>query len=404
MHWRFLKGAKAVAKRGHGEGTIYKRKDGRWEAKASIGYDPATGKLKRITKYFETRKEAQDWLAQVQHEKRTGRFVEPDKITVGEWVQRYLQTYVKPKVKPVSYAGYMDVFRNHINPEVGDIPLQSLRTNVIQELYNRKAENGRLDGKSGLSPRLIHLVHQVLNGALKQAVREHLIQHNPAEYTTRPPIKRKEMTVLSPEEVNRYLEAAKEDRLYAAFLLELTTGLRRGELLGLKWDCVDFTKGEITVKQSLSRVRYVDEGFSRLEENGTKTEAGKRTIPLLPEVMQELKRLKKKQAEEKLFFGQAYQDKSLVFATPIGTPVEPRNFHRKHTAILKKAGLKRVRLHDLRHTFATILLQEGENPENLRDLLGHTRTSTTLDLYCHSTMEGKKKAVERLKGVLLPLS
>jgi len=338
-----------MAKRGHGEGTIYKRKDGKWEAKASIGYDPATGKLKRITKYFETRKEAQEWLAQVQHEKRTGQFVEPDKVTVGEWVMRYLQTYAKRKVRPNTFADYMDVFKSHINPVIGTIPLQALRTNTIQELYNQKAESGRLDGKGGLSPRTIHLIHLVLNGALKQAVREHLIQHNPAEYTVRPPMKRKEMDILNPKEVNRYLEVTKGDRLYAAFLLELTTGLRRGELLALTWDCVDFAKGTITVKQSLSRVRYVEEGFTRLEATDTKTEASKRTIPLLPEAVRELKALKRKQAEEKLFFGQAYKDKNLVFATPTGTPIEPRNFHRKHTAILEKAGLKHVRLHDLRH-------------------------------------------------------
>jgi integrase len=393
-----------VKKRGHGEGTIYKRKDGKWEAKASIGCDPATGKLKRVTRYFDTRKEAQDWLAQVQHEKKTGVFVEPDKTTVGAWVMRYLQTYAKPKVKPNTFADYMDVLKNHIIPAIGTIPLQALRTSAIQELYNRKAESGRLDGKGGLSPRTIHLIHLVLNGALKQAVRERLIQHNPAEYTVRPPMKHKEMAVLSPEEVNRYLETAREDRLYAAFLLELTTGLRRGELLALTWDCVDFAKGAITVKQSLSRVRYAEEGFTRLEITDTKTEASKRTIPLLPEVVRELKALKRKQAEEKLLFGPAYQDKNLVFATPTGTPIEPRNFYRKHAAMLKKAGLRHVRLHDLRHTFATILLQEGENPENLRDLLGHTKTSTTLDLYCHSTMEGKKKAVERLKTVLSSLS
>ncbi|MEW6274211.1 MAG: site-specific integrase [Bacillota bacterium] len=128
------------------------------------------------------------------------------------------------------------------------------------------------------------------------------------------------MAILSPEEANRYLETAKDDRLYAAFLVELTTGLRRGELLALTWDCIDFARGTLAVKQSLSRVRYVEEGFTRLEATDTKTEASKRTIPLLPEVMQELKRLKKKQAEEKLFFGPVYQDKNLVFANPDGRP------------------------------------------------------------------------------------
>ena len=378
-------------RRGHGEGTICKRKDGRWEAKACIGYD-AEGKLKRVTKYFRTRQEAAAWLAEVQTARRTGQFVEPDRITVGEWVLRYLRTYVKPKVRPTSYANYMDVVRLHIAPAIGGIPLQQLRRHTIQEFYNRTAEK--------FSPWRIARIHIVLSGALRQAVRDNLIPVNPAEYTTRPPIKRKEMKVLSPEEVNRYLEAAREHRLYAAFLLELTTGLRRGELLALKWEDVDFTKRTLTVKRALSRVCYADEGFTRLEFTETKTEASRRTIPLLPEVVQELKRHKARQNEERLFFGAAYRDGNLIFAQEDGRPVDPRTFHRWHTSILKKAGLPHVRVHDLRHTFATLLLQAGENPENLRDLLGHTKTSTTLDLYCHSTMEGKKKAVERLKGIL----
>lgn len=389
-----------MAKRGHGEGTIVKhKKTGKWMAQASIGYDHE-GKIKRITKYFETRKEAQDWLAQVQHEKNTGQFVEPDKAVFGDWLNRWLTVYVKPKIRPASYANYKDVARNHIIPALGNIPLQKLTTDMIQEFYNRKSENGRLDGKGGLSPRIIHLIHQVINGALKQAVRQKLITHNPAEYTTRPSLKYREMQPLAVEEVNRYLEAAREDRLYAAFLLELTTGLRRGELLAITWDNLDLAKQTLSIKQSLSRVRYVDEGISKLEAQDTKTESGKRTIPLLPEVAQELKRHKARQNEEKLFFGQAYQDKNLVFATPIGTPIEPRNFHRKHTAILQKAGLRHVRLHDLRHTFATIVLNQGENPENLRALLGHAKTSTTLDLYCHSDDEGKRKAVNRLRGII----
>lgn len=381
-------------RRGNGEGTISKRPNGKWEAKASIGYD-SEGKLKRITKYFKTRQEAQEWLAKVQHEQNAGLFVKPSKITVGEWAARYLETYVKPKVRPTSYSNYHDAMRLHINPAIGHIPLQSLKTHMIQDFYNREAET--------LSAWMIHRIHQVLNGALKQAVRERLIPTNPAEYTVRPSIKRKEMAVLSPEEVDRYLETARNDRLYPAFLLELTTGLRRGELLALTWDCINFAEGTLAVKKSLTRVRYIEEGKTRLEMTDPKTESSKRLIPLLPEVIQELKRLKKKQAEERLFFGQAYQN-NLVFATPEGKPIDPRTFDRRHKAILKKAELKHVRLHDLRHTFATILLQEGENPENLRDLLGHTKTSTTLDLYCHSTMEGKKKAVHRLRNVLSQLS
>jgi integrase len=208
------------------------------------------------------------------------------------------------------------------------------------------------------------------------------------------------MAALNADQVNRYLEAAKEHRLYAAFLLELTTGLRRGELLALSWDCTDLVRGTLAVKRSLSRVYLVDEGRSELQFNEPKTESGKRTIPLLPETVQELKSHRKRQAEEKLFFGPAYQDNNLVFCTPLGTPVDPRNFHRWHTEILKKAGLPHVRVHDLRHSFASLLADAGEDPETLRALLGHSRTSTTMDLYCHANEAGKRRAINRLAGII----
>ena len=381
-----------AGKRGHGEGTITKRPDGRWMAQITIGRDPATGKLKRLTKYFKTRQEAQVWLTEVQHQKNTGNFVEPDRVTFGDWLKRWLKIYVQPKVRPTSYANYHDVVTLHILPAIGEIPVQVLRTSTIQELYNQKAET--------LSPWMIHRMHILINRCLKQAVRERLIHSNPAESTVRPSIKRKEITVLAPEEMTRYLEAAREHRLYTAFLLECTSGLRRGELLALSWDCVDFTSGTVEVKRSLSRVRLVDEGRTELHFGEPKTESGKRTIPLAPDVLKELKEHRKRQAQEKLFFGQAYQDNGLVFATEDGRPVDPRSFHRWHTAILKKANLPHVRIHDLRHSFASILADAGEDPETLRALLGHSRTSTTMDLYCHASEKGKRRAVNRLAQII----
>ena len=467
-----------MAKRGQGEGSIRKRKRGKtefWEVRITAGQDDE-GKQRQISKYFKSWNGARDWRTNALHELRTGTFTAPTKITFGEWLNRWLTVYIKPRVKPGSYANYELVARIHIIPVLGTIPLQSLRTNTIQEFYNKKSESGKLftvyvwglpsvaevslssastrtesvmkwlqevlakgprdkreietmakekeislsmlrtakdklgvklhrktyenKNAGGLSSRIIHLMHQIINGALKQAVRENLISINPAEHTTRPGLKYKEMKTLNSSEVNRYLGAAKGDRLYPAFLLELTTGTRRGELLAARWDCLDLANGTLTIKSTLARVRLVDKGSSELQFSEPKTESGKRVIPLMPEVIQELKKHKARQNEEKLFFGQDYQDNNLVFCTENGKPIEPRNFFRLHTKILKRAGLPHVRFHDLRHTFATIILQEGENPENLRDLLGHSKTSTTLDLYCHSTMEGKKRAISRLSGII----
>jgi integrase len=247
---------------------------------------------------------------------------------------------------------------------------------------------------------MINRIHSVISRSLKQAVREQILQNNPAEYTVRPPIKSKEVTILSPEEINRYLDIAKKHRLYSAFLLEYTSGLRRGELLALTWDCVDFSAGTIEIKKSLSRVRVVGEEHTALQLGEPKTESGNQIILLLPDTARVLKEHRKHQAEEKLFFASSYHDLGFVFAMEDGRPVDPRNFNRWHTEILKEAELHHIRVHDLRHSFASILADAGEDPETLRALLGHSRTSTTMDLYCHASDKGKRRAISRLAYIL----
>lgn len=388
-----------AGKRGHGEGTIYKRKDGRWEGKLTIGYD-TEGKPKRKTFYGKTRREVQEKMDKVKADLQAGTFVESNKITFEQWLNRWLEVYVKPKVKPATFSNYVHLARTHIIPSLGKIELQKLTTDIIQEFYNQKSKSGRLDGSGGLSPRIIHMMHQVISGTLKQAVKQRMIVFNPADATTRPRLKYKEMNPLTADEVKQYLDAARNERLHTAFLLELTTGMRRGELLALKWEDIDFDKGTLTVKTTLARVRVVDEGKSKLMFSEPKTEKGRRTIPVLPETLKELKAHKARQAQEKLLVGQAYQDNGLVFCTPEGKPIEPRGFHRKHTEILKKAGLRHVRVHDLRHTFATILLEANEDPKTIQELLGHAKVSTTLDLYCHSSINMKQQSISKLGGLL----
>jgi len=234
-------------------------------------------------------------------------------------------------------------------------------------------------------------------------------------------VKYKDIAPLSPEEIKKYLDAARGDRLFAAFLLIFYTGLRRGELLALRWsditvktkkgavvsmaDEIDWKKiniksGILTVRQSLSRVENYD-GKTELVFSEPKTESGKREIPLLPFVLQELKSHKATQAQEKLLVGKAYQDDNLVFATAMGKPIEPRNLLCKHKAILKKAKLRdELRIHDIRHTFGTLLAQAGENPKNLQALMGHADIRTTLGTYCHSGLEDKKRAVNGLADVI----
>jgi len=331
-------------RRGNNEGSIYKRKDGTWAGQVSVGYDPTTGKLKRKSFYGRTRKEVAEKIAKALQEVRSGAFIEPAQTTFGEWLDRWLTGYKKGQLKPGTYESYEMLVNAHIKPALGKIPMAKLQAHMLQSFYNEKLEKGRADGKGGLSTRVVRYLHAVIRQALQQAVKEGLLARNVADATSPPTVKNKQMRPLAEEELLAFFEAAKDDRLFAAYVLAATTGLRRGELLGLCWDCVDLEKGIITVKRQLMPLR------SRLVlEETTKSKSGRRSITLTDDAIRELKAHKKRQAQEKLLLGEAYQDNGLVFCKEDGTPLDPREFTKRFQRHLEKAGLPRVRLHDLRH-------------------------------------------------------
>jgi integrase len=378
-----------------GRGTIYKRPDGRWAAQIIVGYNPETGKAKRKTVYGNTKQEVANKLSEITHQLNTGTYLEPTKTTLGEWLDKWLCEYKKGKLKAGTYENYETIINVHIKPVLGNIPLAKLQPHMLQAFYNEKLENGRADGKGGLSTRMVHYFHTIINQVLKQAVKEGLLPRNPAEVTSPPAIKNKQMRPLTEEELLKFFDAAKDDRLYAAYVVAATTGLRRGELLGLCWDCVDFEKGIITVKRQLLILKN---GLT-LEET-TKTKSGKRTVVLPEDTIRELKAHRKRQVQEKLLLGEIYQDHNLVFCKSDGTPLDPREFTKHFQRLLKKAGLPEIRLHDLRHTYATLLLKKGVPAKIVQELLGHSSITITLDLYSHVTLEMQKLAAESLNGLL----
>lgn len=387
-------------KRGRGEGTIHQRSDGRWEAKLTAGWDPVKDKVKRVTYYGKTQGEVRKKLDRAKGQIIEGTFVQPSSNTFANWLARWLQVYVKPNVKQITYANYEHTIRMHINPAIGSVPLQGLRVDTLQEFYNQKSEKGRLDGTGGLSSAMIHLIHKVIKNSLKKAVHARLIVYNPADAVILPKMRRKEMAILDRQQVRKYLEAARGERLYAAYLLEMYTGLRRGELLALRWDDMDFEAKTLTVRRTMSRVKMVEENITKLLFSDPKTEKGKRIIPLKPSMLMELNIHKVRQQEEKELVGDAYKDNGLVFATATGTPVEPGNLIKQHTRLLKNAKLPHVRFHDLRHTFATLMLEEKEDPKVLQELLGHADISTTYNIYVKVTTETKAKALGKLEDIL----
>ncbi|MEW8958893.1 MAG: site-specific integrase [Moorella sp. (in: firmicutes)] len=356
--------------------------------------DWQNGKPKRVTYYGKTKKEVFDKLAKAKAELQQGTFVEPTRVTFGEWLQVWLEEYKKPAVRPSTWVSYEQTIRNHIQPSLGHILLQQLKPHQLQRLYNQKLAEG-------LSNRTVRLIHVVAHAALKQAVKNGLIARNVAEATSPPGVKKREIRVLTLEEQHRFLEAAKGERLYTAFLLALASGVRLGELLGLRWQDVNWERGGISVNQALQRVRGKPGEKSRLDFLPPKTSAGRRFIPLPEEAIKALKRWKVFQTEERLKAGPLYEDNGLVFTTEIGKPIDPRNLLRTFYCIVKRAGMEHFNFHALRHTFATRLLELGEHPKVVQELLGDSQITVVLDTYSHVLPTIKEQAAAKLNNILL---
>jgi integrase len=392
--------AKRKRRRGPGEGSITQRKDGRWQASIQIGYDPETGRPKRKYFYAKTRKEVQQRLAEIAPKVQAGTYREPSRLTCAEWFSTWLNDYMKMSLRPTTWESYRYQVDGHIIPALGHLRLPQLQTAHIQRLYNEKLASGRLDGKpGGLSPKSVRYIHTVIHSALEQARKEGLIAINPAAAARLPKQERPEIKYLGVAEAAIFLATAKESKHFAAFFLALNTGMRRGEILGLRWQDLDLEAGQLAVNQGL--VRVSGKGLVLQEP---KTALSKRVINLAPAVVQVLKNRKKQQAEYRLMAGGAYDEKGLdlVFCNELGEPICPRAFTRVFERLIKKAGLD-VTFHGLRHTFATMALEQGVDVKTIQETLGHHSAAFTMDVYSSVTAKMKKEAADRVGDLLASL-
>jgi integrase len=385
-------------RRGNHEGSIVRRRDGLWMAQMTAGRDPQTGRIKRATFYAKTRREVAEKLASASQENRQGTFVAAHRVTLGEWVDTWLWEYKRPSVRPLTFDSYEMLVRKHLKPALGNIPLRDLQPEHVQRFYNEKA-------REGCSARTIRYLHTLLYGTLAQAEKNQLIARNIASLVKPPRKERKEMQTLTLQQVtDGLLPALTEDRLFAAVFLLFGTGLRRGELLALRWRDVNLETGVLHVRQTLARVRNhgarEGEKKTRLAFQEPKTAYSRRTVPIPEGCLVALRQHKARQAEERLLLGSAYEDPELVFCWPDGRPINPRHLNTHFDKILKRAGLPPVRLHDLRHTFATLMLELGESPKTVQAMLGHSSVAITLDIYSHVSLELEKKAASRLNAAL----
>jgi integrase len=321
--------------------------------------------------YGKTRAEVAEKLTKAMADRDGGLAFDAGNLRVSEYLARWLADSVRGSVKPITFESYERLVRLHIVPAVGRVKLKNLTPAHLQGFYR-----DRLD--AGLSPRTVQYLHVLLHRSLKQALRWNLVPRNVAEAVDPPRIHRKEMHPLSPVQARTFLEAAREDRLEALYVVALHCGLRQGELFGLRWSDVDLEEGTLRVNRSLSRTK--DGPVFTIP----KTAKSRRTLRLTNGAVEVLKRHSERQAQEIVKMDTLYEDQGLMFASEVGTPLNRHNVNsRSFKRLLVRAGLPNIRFHDLRHTCATLLLGKGVHPKFVQELLGHATVAITLDTYSH---------------------
>ena len=357
-----------MGRRGNGEGTITRRRDGRWEARYTA--HTVEGPKRKVL-YGKTRQEVAKKLTKAMADRDGGLVFDHENLRVEEYLDRWLKGSVLENVKPITYDSYERILRVHVVPTLGRVKLNNLNPLHLQSLYRE-----RLD--SGLSPRTVQYVHVVMHRALKQAVRWGLVPRNVSEAVDPPRIYRKEMRPLSPVQARTFLEAAREDRLEALYVVALHCGLRQGELFGLRWSDVDLEERTLRVNRTLTQTK--DGPVFTVP----KTAKSRRTVRLTNGAVEALKRHSQRQADEIVRMDFLYGDQGLVFASEVGTPLNRSNVtQRSFRLLLHRAGMPKIRFHDLRHTCATVLLGKGVHPKFVQELLGHATIAITLDTYSH---------------------
>ena len=376
-------------KRANGEGSIRRRKDGRWEGRYTAAHDPETGKAVYKNVLGKTQAEVKEKLAKAIEKSKRVDIVRAGKYTLGQWMEIWFENYARLKVRPSSHATYRGYLDNHILPNIGNIPLNRLTTLDIQKFYKKLLECGRVvraESKGqpkGLSAKTVRNLHQTLSSALDLAVQQRLIPSNPAAGCALPRAEQQEIRTLTTDQLNAFFREAKASGVLELYYLDLATGLRRGELLGLRWEDIDWQHRELHIRRQLARVG------GKVTEAPLKTKNAYRTLPLGEDTIGILAQQKEKVGTS-----------PWVFPGPAGGPLSPDSVLHMLHRVLERAGLPRLRFHDLRHTFATLALQNGIDVKTVSGMLGHYSAGFTLDTYAHVTTPAQRQAAALMRDLL----
>ena len=366
-------------KSGQNQGSISKRKNGTYMAQLTVDG-------KRVSKYFKTKKEANAWRIDTLHKIQSGLFYAGPKLTLSEYFEEWL-TARKGSIKPKTLYQYQQIIKQHINPVLGSIKINELKPAEIQAFYNNKVE-------LGIGVRTVRLIHSVLHCALNHALKLGIIYRNPSDAVYKPKAQKREMEILDEDQVRRLLIAAKGKRHEALYKVAITTGLRKGELLGLKWSDLDWDTQQLNVQRQIQRVPQEGLTYSQ-----PKTAAGRRMIVLGSDTISTLKEHRKRQWVEIEFKGEKWQNHDLIFPSSIGTPLSQSNLNRDYKQLLSEANLPDIRFHDLRHTAASLMLKQGISVKVVQERLGHSDAAMTLNVYSHVIPGMQREAAEKMDEI-----
>lgn len=375
-----------------GFGTIRKKtvtKNGKqytyWEARYSAGRDPGTGKQIQKSITGKTQKEVSQKLKAVTTSIDDGTYVAPCKLTVGQWLDIWINEYLGG-VKPRTADLYKGVVSVRIKPRLGALKLDGLTPHAVQTYFNNLT-------KEGLAPKTVKNVHGILHKALQQAIINGYIKNNPADSTVLPRVSRRELKPLDENQISTFLKAIQDHEYGDLFTVTLFTGMREGEALGLLWDCVDLENGMLTVDKQLQLIRGSKGQYQMVPTKNSKA----RTITLAPSVVKVLRGVRRKQLENKMLYGSAWEDSDFVFTNELGHHLFASTVYKSFKRVMAEIGSPETRFHDLRHSYAVVSIRSGDDIKTVQDNLGHATAAFTLDVYGHVTQKMKQESANRME-------
>lgn len=372
-----------------------------WEARYTVGFDPGTGKQIQKSVTGKTQKEVAQKLKELTAALDAGTYTAPNKMTVGQWLDTWQREYLA-NVKPSTVSSYEATIRNHLQPGLGAIRLDSLTTHDIQEFYNSLYSSS--ESRNALSSKTIKNIHGILHHALEQAMLNNYIRSNPSNACVIPKAIKKKVKPMNEHQIADFLKAIKGHKYENMFLVALFTGMRQGEVCGLQWECVDFDNGTILIDKQLQSLRGKVRGDKEKYALVPTKNGKERTITAAPYVMDLLWKTKQAQDANRKDFGSDFLENDLVFTDEIGNRVTPQALYRAFKLVVTELNMKEVRFHDLRHSYAVVSLKSGDDVKTVQENLGHATASFTLDTYGHVTEKMKKDSADRMQAFIKSVS